>query len=294
MTPESPIRHRLETQPAVGPSTEARHEYLASLFDLDGRAFAVTGGGSGIGLRMGTSLARAGARIHLLDVSEENLTKVASHLAADGLSVTTRVIDVTDHDSVFTALEEVSRRPEGLHGVFANAGITAGVGPRMESGRITAIDPEHWNRVLGVNLTGAMNTVSAAATYINGPAGRIVVTSSLGGVRADPLVGYAYAASKSAVIAMVRNASLELAQRDITVNALAPGIFETNIRRANPVAQSLTDDFKRITALKRSGRLEELEGLVLYLASTASSFMTGATLNLDGGGQHVGPNEVAQ
>jgi NAD(P)-dependent dehydrogenase (short-subunit alcohol dehydrogenase family) len=289
---ELPVEAPTTTQdaPALRPTDEQRLAVLGDLFDLRGRGVVVTGGGSGLGLRMGTVLARAGATVTLVDREPDRLAAARGQLAEHGLAVATRSLDITHFDQLDTAFGEIAE--SGLDVVFANAGISAGIGPRLRSGRITDLDHERWREVLDVNLTGAAFTMSAAARHIREGAGRIVVTSSLGGVRADPMVGYAYAATKAGVVALVRNAALELAHRGINVNALAPGLFETNIRKANPVAEAMTGDFRKTSAFGRGADPSELDGLVVYLASTASSYMTGAVLNLDGGGQHVGPHQV--
>lgn len=285
---DTTIRHDTTGIPATD---DRRLAALGRLFDLRGRGAVVTGGGSGLGLRMGTVLAEAGASVTLVDREADRLATAQQDLAADGLEVSTRSLDVTDFDELDAAFGEIAA-DGGLDVVFANAGISAGIGPRLKSGRITDLDHQRWQEVLDVNLTGTALTMSAAARHIRDGAGRIIVTSSLGGVRADPLVGYAYAATKAGVVALVRNAALELAHRGINVNALAPGLFETNIRKANPVAEAMTEDFKKASAFGRGAQLSELDGMVVYLASAASSYMTGAVLNLDGGGQHVGPNSV--
>lgn len=275
-----------------GVSEQRRLRKLGELFDLRGLGVVVTGGGSGLGLRMGTALAEAGAHVTLLDIVAERLDRARSELADRDLRVDAEVADITD----FVQLDELFGRLEhgahGLHAVFANAGISAGIGPRLKEGRITDLDRQRWQHVLDVNLTGAVNTMSAAARHLNSGYGRIVATASVGGVRADPMVGYAYAATKTGVIGVVRNAALELAHRGITVNAIAPGLFETNIRKADPTAEAMTADLMKVSAMKRAGRLSELEGLVVYLASPASSYITGAVLSIDGGGAHVGPNDV--
>ncbi|WP_127131213.1 SDR family NAD(P)-dependent oxidoreductase [Georgenia sp. SYP-B2076] len=269
-----------------------RLQHLGSMFDVRGLGVVVTGGGSGLGLTMGAALARAGASVTLLDREEDRLATAQEDLAADGYAVGTATADITDADALDEQFARLAASATGLHVAFANAGISAGIGPRLRSGRLTEIDRDRWRSVLDVNLTGAMNTVASAARHMTTGYGRIIVTSSVGGIRADPMVGYAYAASKAGVVGLVRNAALELAHRGILVNAIAPGLFETNIRRANPTAQAMTADFARISALKRAGRLAELEGLAVYLASPASSYVTGAVLSIDGGAALTGPNDV--
>lgn len=271
--------------------TQLEHaQRLQQIFDLSQVHAVITGGGSGIGLNIGIALASVGATVTLIDVNEERLQAAKEEHRDSGFDVHVKNVDITDHNEYDRAMSEIAET-KPITAVFANAGISAGQGPKFEVGKLENIDPDKWDAVLNVNLTGVMNTMALAAKYIpDNSNGRVVVTSSLAGVRADPLVGYAYVASKTAVLGLVRNAALELAPRGITVNAFAPGLFETNIRKANPAAEAMTEAFAKMSAVGRPGRLEELDGMAVFLASPASSYLTGATINLDGGGQHVGPN----
>ncbi|MGF9660487.1 SDR family NAD(P)-dependent oxidoreductase [Arthrobacter crystallopoietes] len=286
--------HRFKEERHMSVTDEtARLSTLGALFDVRGLGVIVTGGGSGLGLSMGSALARAGASVTLVDVAEERLATAQKGLKEEGIGVLTEVMDVTNAEEVDHVFGQVSASQSGLQVVFANAGITAGIGPRLESGRLVNVEPERWSSVLDVNLTGVMNTMAGAAKHIKPGYGRIIVTSSVGGIRADPMVGYAYAASKAGVVALVRNAALELAGSNILVNAIAPGLFSTNIRKANPSAEAMTADFAKIPALKRAGDLSELEGLAVYLASPASSYVTGTVISIDGGASITHPLEVA-
>jgi len=272
-------------------SEDARLAYLGGLFDLRGKGAIVTGGAGGLGRTIGGALARAGASVTLLDIDPDKLAAVQQSLADEGVAVKTAAADITDADELDAAFAAAAA-DGGLHIVFANAGISAGIGPKLKSGRIATIDPAAWQRVVDINLTGALNTVASASRHIDDGYGRVIVTSSLAGVRADPMVGYAYAATKSGVLGIVRNAALELAPRGILVNAIAPGLFHTGIRANNPTAAAMTADFERGSAIGRGAEMPELEGLALYLASPASSYVTGATISIDGGAQHAGANVV--
>ncbi|MGP6169650.1 SDR family NAD(P)-dependent oxidoreductase [Microbacterium sp. A204] len=271
---------------------DTRLSYLGGLFDLRGLGAIVTGGAGGIGSAMAAALARAGAAVTLLDLSSEALEAAQQRLQDEGVTVGIKQADITKADELDAAFAEIASA-NGLHIVFANAGISAGPGPRLESGRIANVDQDRWNSVLDVNLTGALNTVASASRHIADGYGRIVVTASLAGVRSDAMVGYAYAATKAGVIGIVRNAALELAPRGILVNAIAPGLFHTSIRSSDPVHSRSTDDFVRASAIGRGAQPSEIEGLAVYLASPASSYVTGATISIDGGAQHAGANPVA-
>jgi NAD(P)-dependent dehydrogenase (short-subunit alcohol dehydrogenase family) len=254
-----------------------------NLFRVAGLGAVVTGAASGLGSAMARVLARNGARVTLADVDEAGLRRAAAGLTAEGCSVRTAVVDVADAAAVDELMAAAAGWDSGLHVAFANAGISAGPGFVAPEGRLDAVDDHRWQRVLDVNLTGVLHTVRAASRCMTTGYGRIAVTSSVAGVRADPLVGYAYTATKAAVVALVRNASIELAPRGILVNAIAPGAFLTNIGSAGAARSQIVEEFARASALKRLADPAELEGLTLFLASPASSYVTGAVLVVDGG-----------
>ncbi|MGY1718646.1 SDR family NAD(P)-dependent oxidoreductase [Blastococcus sp. SYSU DS0552] len=261
------------------------------LFRVDGLGAVVTGAGSGLGLAMARVLARNGARVTLADVDRERVEEATEALQKEGCDVHGAVADVTDPAAVDDLMATAAQWGSGLHVAFANAGISAGPGPVLPEGRLDAVDDQRWQRVLDVNLTGVLNTVRAAAQSMTTGYGRIVVTSSLAGVRADPLVGYAYTATKAGVVALVRNAAIELAGRGILVNAIAPGAFVTNIGSNNPGRSGVVEEFARAAALKRLADPSEVEGMALFLASPASSYVTGSVLVVDGGAT-TGRNSV--
>jgi len=252
------------------------------LFDLRGRRAAVTGGASGLGLAMARALATFGADVTIVDVRADALDAARATLAGEGLEVRGETADISDYDSIAAALAAAADGG-ALHIVFANAGITAGNGPFIEEGQLANLDLERWRTVLDVNLTGALYTVRAASELMTDGYGRIVVTSSVAGIVADPLVGYAYAASKAAVVALVRNAAIELAPRGILVNAIAPGSFVTGLGKPGPHRQRKLDALRDSTVLKRMADPDELAGAALWLASPSSSYVTGSVVHVDGG-----------
>jgi NAD(P)-dependent dehydrogenase (short-subunit alcohol dehydrogenase family) len=268
------VEHDTSTLPASSKAVD--------LFRVDGLGAIVTGGASGLGLAMTRVLARNGARVTMIDVDPAGLAAVAAALAAEGCSVRSAVADVSNAAQLDAVVAEAAAWGTGLHIAFANAGISAGPGPLFGPG-IEEIDDERWRRVLDINLTGVMHTVRAAARHMTGGYGRIVITSSVSGVRADPITGYAYGATKAAVIQIARNAALELAPRGIHVNAIAPGSFLTNIGKANPAQSGVFEALSQAAALRRVADPAELEGLALFLASPASSYVTGAVFSIDGG-----------
>lgn len=268
--------------PSPRETPTARNDVL-SLFDLTGDTAVVTGAGSGLGRAMAEALASAGATVGLVDVSTDRLEAVAQQITADGGACLPVTADVTDPESISTAVRRVKTHFGGLDVVCVNAGISRGPGFPEEGGTLAGTAPEDWGAVIDVNLHGTFNTLRAAAEEIS-DGGRILVTASTAGLRADPMVGYAYVGSKAAVLNIVRQAALELAPRGIRINAVAPGPFRTNIAGEGALADPALDaQWAKTIPLGRMADPEELKGLVLLLASKASSFMTGGAYAVDGG-----------
>jgi NAD(P)-dependent dehydrogenase (short-subunit alcohol dehydrogenase family) len=255
------------------------------VFDVRGARAIVTGAASGLGLAMAEVLADCGARVTLADVDAERLEAATAALGANARSF---VVDVADEDQVRALVDDVVSAAGGLDVVFANAGITSVPGFGVEGGQgLATVEPADWDRVLGINLSGVLFTMKhAAAVMKRQGGGRIVVTSSAAGLKPEPAVCYGYAASKAAVLNVVRHAALELAPHGVLVNAICPGPFK-GTRIGGGVTESPTPELERMWSrtvpLGRMAEPEELKGLVLLLASPASSFMTGGAYLIDGG-----------
>jgi NAD(P)-dependent dehydrogenase (short-subunit alcohol dehydrogenase family) len=258
---------------------------LESLFDVRGHVAFVTGAASGLGLAMAEVLAENGAIVTLADVNVSNLDAAVSKLRSAGCEVESTVVDVRDAGRVQEAIAAVAAKHGRLDTVFANAGISAGFGYNVASGQLDAIAASDWENVLKVNLTGVFVTLQAAASHMKARrTGRIIVTASISGMRSEVISGYAYVATKAAVINLVRQAAMELAPFNVLVNAIAPGFFYTNLGggrlRADP---QLAARFAGKVPLGRIGQSDEIKGLALFLASPASSYITGALIPIDGG-----------
>jgi NAD(P)-dependent dehydrogenase (short-subunit alcohol dehydrogenase family) len=260
------------------------------LFDLAGHVAFVTGAASGLGLAFSEVLAEYGAHVVMTDVDGDGLAREAGRIAATGAKLERIVLDAGDPVRVNAVMDEIVARHRRLDSLFANVAASSGSGFGFgESGRIENLDVEGWERVLRVNLTGAVLAMKHVVPHMaRQGGGRIVITSSIAGIRAEPLVGYAYAATKAAISNVVRQAAAELAARNILVNAIAPGPFMTNIgggrlhRQPEVVAR-----FAEAIPLGRLGRPDEIKGLALLLASPAGSFITGAVIPVDGGATAV-------
>jgi NAD(P)-dependent dehydrogenase (short-subunit alcohol dehydrogenase family) len=258
------------------------------LFDVRGTRVVVTGSASGLGFAMAEVLAECGARVTLADIDEGRLEPSAEALRSRGFDARSFVVDVADEDQVQALFDDVVETQGGVDVVFANAGLAAVPGFRFEDGQtFDTIERSDWDHVLSVNLTGVMHTMRSAVRVMKGQgAGRIIVTASNAGLRVEPMACYGYHASKAAVIHLVRAAALELARDGILVNAICPGPFYGTLIGGG-VTEHPTEEMKQmwetLIPLGRMAHPDELKGIVVLLASPASSFITGAAHVVDGG-----------
>jgi NAD(P)-dependent dehydrogenase (short-subunit alcohol dehydrogenase family) len=257
---------------------------LPAMFDLRGQTMLVTGAASGLGLAISEALLEAGATVVMADINGEQLTERIECLKDDFPNVSGVQLDVCDPPAVDRLLDDMNTRLGAIDAVFANAGISAGRGFMVESGRLENIDMDHWHKVLSVNLDGVLATMRAASRHMKARGqGRIIVTSSIAGIRAEPVSGYAYVTSKAAVNNLVRQAAIELAPHNVLVNAIAPGPFTTELNGGRLRLPESIERMRTIIPLGRIAQPDEIKGIALLLASPASSYMTGAIIPVDGG-----------
>jgi NAD(P)-dependent dehydrogenase (short-subunit alcohol dehydrogenase family) len=256
----------------------------AQLFDIAGRVAFVTGAASGIGLAIAEAMAENDATVVMADQDRAAVAREAARLGVEGHAVDPVALDVTDTAALRAAVDAAVARHGRLDTMFANAGISSGPGFRDPEGTLVNTSQALWDRALRVNLTGVFQTMQAAAHHMQRQkSGSIVVTSSVAALRPTGISGYAYHASKSAVATLVRVAAMELGPDNVRVNAIAPGLFITNIaggRLHDPEVQKL---FTATVPLGRAAQPGEIKGLALFLASDASSYVTGAMIPIDGG-----------
>lgn len=261
-------------------------------FAIAGRSALVTGAASGLGLAYAETMAEAGASVTLTDIDGAGAEREAARLRAEGFAARADRLDVVDRAACAAVFDAHVAAFGGLDICFANAGIGEGpgwLGPdgaRVADGQVDTFDADLWDRSIAVNLTGAYNTMrhAAKAMKAGGKGGSIIATASNAGFMLEPIVPMPYHPAKAGVLHLVRALALELAAYRIRVNAIAPGPFVTNIgggwARKDPEVRKA---FDASVPLGSMAEVHQMKPLALYLASDASSFMTGAQLLIDGG-----------
>lgn len=252
---------------------------------LDGKVALVTGGGSGIGEGAARRFAREGARVAVVDLREEAAESVAQAIRAEGGKAEAFVADVSNEEQVRQAVQGVAQRLDGLHVVFANAGINGMQTP------IEEMTLDEWHLTIETNLTGTFLTVKHAIPFLReAGGGSIIITASVNGNVIFSLPGYScYSTSKAGQVAFSKMAAAELARWGIRVNAVLPGGVATNIRertyRRNleKVAYDIKmpQPFPPLTG--RPATTDEVAELLLFLASESSRNITGGEFLIDAG-----------
>jgi 3-oxoacyl-[acyl-carrier protein] reductase len=242
--------------------------------DLNGQVAIVTGASQGIGQAIALGLGRSGAKVACLARNREKLEATVAAIDQGGGLGVAWPCDITDRENVEQVVEAVLEKWERVDILVNNAGITRDtLLPRMAD--------EEWDDVITTNLRGAFYVTRAVSrSMLRARYGRIINISSVSGLIGNP--GQTnYSASKAGLIGMTRSLSRELAGRKITVNAVAPGFIESEMTAT--LGEALISEAKKRIPAKRLGQAAEIAEAVLYLASSAASYVTGQVLTIDGG-----------
>jgi len=254
---------------------------VQQLFDLTGRVAVVTGGSRGLGLEIAEGLAEAGASLMLCARREQWLTPALDEMRAHGVRVEGRICDVSNPEQVSAVIAATMEVYGRIDILINNAGISWGERPET-------MPLAQWQKVLDTNLTGAFLFAQAAGReMLKAGSGAIVNIASVSGIRSSTHGPHfaGYAASKAGLMALTRELAASWGPQGVRVNAIAPGFFHS--RLADPVIEHVEPAIVARNPIPRVGAAGELKGVALFLASDASSYITGQTIIVDGGGTIV-------
>jgi NAD(P)-dependent dehydrogenase (short-subunit alcohol dehydrogenase family) len=251
---------------------------MAGLFDIAGKTALVTGGSRGIGLMIARGYVEAGAKVYISSRKPEVGDEVAADLSKSGTCISIPA-DLSRDEECTRLAAEITEREPALDVLVNNAGATWGA-PLAE------YPADAWDKVMTLNakapflLTRALVPALAAAATADDPS-RVINIGSIDGIQVPLMETYAYSTSKAAIHQLTRHLARQLGRFNITVNAVAPGPFESKM-----MAQTLRDfrdSIEQSSPLRRIGRPDDMAGVAIYLASRAGSYVTGAVIPVDGG-----------
>ena len=246
-------------------------------FSLAGKVALITGASRGIGQSIAESFAAAGARVVLSSRKQDGLDQVAAGIRAQGGEALPIAAHTGSLDAVTALVEKATASYGGVDILVNNAATNPHIGPILDA------EESIWHKTLDVNVVGYWRMAKACWPSMQARGGgSIINVASVAGRRAQPGMGV-YCASKAAVLMLTEVLAVELAERGVRVNAIAPGFVKTQFSQVLWTNKALYDKITASIPQRRMAESSELQGLALYLASSASSFMTGETLVIDGG-----------
>ena len=251
------------------------------------RTYLVTGGGSGIGKGVASGLVQSGAKVMILGRDAQRLSTAVEEIKAASTSgdVVAQPTDVTDEDQVAQAVEAATAWNGRLHGVVHCAGGSETIGP------VTQIDSDAWRRTVDLNVNGTMYLLKhSAREMVRSGGGSFVGISSIAASNVHRWFG-AYGVSKAALDHLMMLGADELGPSWVRVNGIRPGLIRTELVEVLLSSPEVSEDYRQCTPLPRTGEVEDVANLAMFLLSDAASWITGQVINVDGGhGLRRGPD----
>lgn len=250
---------------------------MTSLFNVEGKVALVTGASRGIGQAIAARFAEAGMKVVLSSRKQEGLDGVAAQLRDKGGDVLPVAAHNGDKAALKVLVETAVARYGGIDVLINNAATNPHFGPMLDA------EDSMWQKTFEVNIMGAFWLIQAVVPYMRQRGGgKIVNIASVNGLRPGSMQGV-YSATKAALINMTQTLGMELADDNIQVNAIAPGLIKTKFAEAIWSNDAIMDNLAARMPAKRPGEPDEIAGMALYLASPASSYTTGQVMVVDGG-----------
>jgi NAD(P)-dependent dehydrogenase (short-subunit alcohol dehydrogenase family) len=255
---------------------------MTDLFSISGKTALVTGGSRGIGKMIATGFVEAGAKVYVSSRKAEACDELAAELSRVGECIALPA-DLATEPGCRALADALAERESMLHILVNNAGNTWGA-------PFEQFDDAAWDRVLALNVKGVFHTTKFMTPLLRAASGpddpaRVINIGSIDGIMVSVLETYSYSASKAAVHQLTRNLAKRLAP-SITVNAIAPGPFESKMMAAT--LEAFGEQIAANAPLKRIGRPDDMAGAAIFLASRAGAYLTGALIPIDGGMSTVG------
>jgi len=245
------------------------------LFDLSGRCGYVTGGGSGLGRAIALGLAEAGAAVVVGDINREAARQSAAAIQSQGGRAVALGVDVSKKSQIETLVRTTLDELDGLDFAFNNAGI-------LKLGKPEDLSEADWHEELAVDLSGVFLGCQAAGRYmLEHGGGKIINTASISGLIVNS--GLTYSTAKAGVIQLTRVLAARWARKSVYVNCFSPGYIRTGMTAPHLTRPEVEKEMLRQTPLRRLGEPKDLVGTAIFLASTASDFVTGQNIIVDGG-----------
>jgi dehydrogenase/reductase SDR family member 4 len=248
-----------------------------SSFDLTDRVAIITGASKGIGKEIALILAQNGAKVVISSRNQESVDAVAKEFTDQGLEAVGIAAHMGSQDDIENLVNSTISKYGGIDIIVNNAATNPVYGPLLTN------DDETFDKIMSINVRGPLNLAKLAHPSMKERGhGSVINISSVGGIRPEPLIGL-YSMSKASLISITKIMAQEWGEDNIRANVICPGLIQTKFSKALWENEKVSQSYTKHLPLKRIGQPEEIAGLALFLASSASSYCTGAIYTADGG-----------